>query len=265
MRLASQYRWRVMLDDSLAFGVLGSSTGRGSVEHFALPEESTPQVIVGALSTTLGSVGGFCVGSREVVDHQRLSGAGYCFSASAPPYLCASAAAALAALRAAPERVGQLGLRAMSLHDALERAFAGGPLAVVSHKLSPIKHLRLVAARSPVAAAEAARSGGGGGGGGGNPPLQGARGARMLSPTTQKLSAQDLAFAQALEKEEAILDALVRAACGKGVLIARSHGLPGEVFPERPSLKVAATLRHTDADCAALVVALKAAAEEAFS
>jgi len=27
------------------------------------------------------------VGSEEVVDHQRLSGAGYCFSASAPPFL----------------------------------------------------------------------------------------------------------------------------------------------------------------------------------
>jgi hypothetical protein len=35
----------------------------------------------------LGSVGGFCAGDREVVDHQRLSGLGYCFSASLPPFL----------------------------------------------------------------------------------------------------------------------------------------------------------------------------------
>ena len=33
-----------------------------------------------AMDTALASVGGLCVGTREVVDHQRLSGAGYCFS-----------------------------------------------------------------------------------------------------------------------------------------------------------------------------------------
>ena len=36
---------------------------------------------------SLASIGGFCSGEREIVDHQRLSGLGYCFSASLPPYL----------------------------------------------------------------------------------------------------------------------------------------------------------------------------------
>ena len=31
---------------------------------------------------SLASIGGFCAGDREIVDHQRLSGLGYCFSAS---------------------------------------------------------------------------------------------------------------------------------------------------------------------------------------
>ena len=84
----------------------------------------------------------------------------------------------------------------------------------------------------------------------------------MLSPTTQKLTAHDLAVARELAKEEATLDELVIKACAKGVLVARSHALFGEPFPERPSLKVCATLRHTEADCVALVAALKAAAEE---
>lgn len=35
----------------------------------------------------MASIGGFCSGEREVVDHQRLSGLGYCFSAALPPYL----------------------------------------------------------------------------------------------------------------------------------------------------------------------------------
>lgn len=44
---------------------------------------------------SLGSVGGFCVGSSFVVQHQVLSGQGYCFSASLPPLLAASAIEAL--------------------------------------------------------------------------------------------------------------------------------------------------------------------------
>ena len=43
----------------------------------------------------LSSVGGFCCGNHEMVDHQRLSGLGYCFSASLPPYLATAAIGAL--------------------------------------------------------------------------------------------------------------------------------------------------------------------------
>ena len=44
---------------------------------------------------SLGSVGGFCVGSSFVVQHQVLSGQGYCFSASLPPLLASAAIEAL--------------------------------------------------------------------------------------------------------------------------------------------------------------------------
>lgn len=40
-------------------------------------------------------VGGFCVGSCAMVDHQRLSGSGYCFSASLPPFLAVTASKTL--------------------------------------------------------------------------------------------------------------------------------------------------------------------------
>ncbi len=40
-------------------------------------------------------MGGFCAGDREIVDHQRLSGLGYCFSASLPPFLATAAVGAL--------------------------------------------------------------------------------------------------------------------------------------------------------------------------
>ena len=50
----------------------------------------------------LGSIGGFCAGDRDIVDHQRLSGLGYCFSASLPPYLATSAICALQQMQQQP-------------------------------------------------------------------------------------------------------------------------------------------------------------------
>ena len=77
-----------------SFGVLGK-TGRGVSEHFNMPVNSI-DIMASSQVTSLGSVGGFCTGNeREVVDHQRLSGAGYCFSASTPPFVAKAATVAL--------------------------------------------------------------------------------------------------------------------------------------------------------------------------
>lgn len=62
----------------------------------------------------LASVGGFCAGEREIVDHQRLSGLGYCFSASLPPLLATAALGALRTLRGP----GSPGLRAALQRNA---------------------------------------------------------------------------------------------------------------------------------------------------
>jgi serine palmitoyltransferase len=65
-------------------GVLGK-TGRGTPEHFGVPLEEIDFYAVTA-DCALATTGGFCMGSDLVVDHQRLSGSGYCFSASSPPF-----------------------------------------------------------------------------------------------------------------------------------------------------------------------------------
>ncbi|GMH35333.1 hypothetical protein BSKO_03201 [Bryopsis sp. KO-2023] len=92
--LKEKYKYRLMVDESLAFGVLGEN-GRGASEHFGLPPGAV-EIITASMSTALASVGGFCVGDREIIDHQRLSGLGYCYSASLPPYLASAASGALA-------------------------------------------------------------------------------------------------------------------------------------------------------------------------
>jgi len=92
--LKKKYKYRLIVDDSIALGVLGKS-GKGSPEHWGLHMITDIDVLVANLDNSLGSVGGFCVGDHTIVDHQRLSGAGYVFSASAPPYTTVAAATAL--------------------------------------------------------------------------------------------------------------------------------------------------------------------------
>lgn len=62
----------------------------------------------------------FChVSGRQVVDHQRLSAGGYCYSAAAPPFTSAAASAALRMLRAEPGLVASLRTNAEFLHKAV--------------------------------------------------------------------------------------------------------------------------------------------------
>ena len=84
--LKEEFHYRLIVDDSHGIGTLGKS-GRGSLEHVGLKPMIHCEILTFSLENALGSVGGMTVGSEEVVDHQRLSGAGYCFSASAPPFL----------------------------------------------------------------------------------------------------------------------------------------------------------------------------------
>eukprot|EP01024_Parvocaulis_polyphysoides_P023428 TRINITY_DN2165_c1_g1_i1.p1 TRINITY_DN2165_c1_g1~~TRINITY_DN2165_c1_g1_i1.p1 ORF type:complete len:539 (-),score=88.88 TRINITY_DN2165_c1_g1_i1:290-1807(-) len=93
VRIKNKYKFRVVVDETYSFGVLGDN-GRGTFEHWGLQVEDV-DIICGSMGHALGSVGGWCTGEREIVDHQRLSGDGYCFSASLPPFLATAALGAL--------------------------------------------------------------------------------------------------------------------------------------------------------------------------
>lgn len=54
---------------------------------FFMLQRTDVDMIMGSLEGSVCSIGGFCVGASVVMEHQRLSGLGYCFSASLPPYL----------------------------------------------------------------------------------------------------------------------------------------------------------------------------------
>ena len=104
--LCDKYKFRLVLDDSYAFGLVGA-TGRGTPEHFNIPQERI-SIYIGSLSTALGAVGGFCAGTNMVVDHQRLAATGYVFSAALPPYVTVAASTVIGILEKDSSRVSKL-------------------------------------------------------------------------------------------------------------------------------------------------------------
>jgi serine palmitoyltransferase len=99
VKLKNRFKFRLILDDSYGVGVLGA-TGRGTHEKFNLKIIDDVEVVVGVLDTSLASCGGFCAAEHAVIDHQRLSGAGYVFSASGPPFSSVAGTKALSLVMA---------------------------------------------------------------------------------------------------------------------------------------------------------------------
>lgn len=83
MELKKKFKVRIFVDESVSFGVLGK-TGRGISEYYNIPVEDIDHYSA-TLENGIAAYGGFCCGTTFIVDHQRLSGLGYCFSASLPP------------------------------------------------------------------------------------------------------------------------------------------------------------------------------------
>ncbi|XP_015416728.1 PREDICTED: serine palmitoyltransferase 1 isoform X2 [Myotis davidii] len=104
VQLKYKYKARIFLEESLSFGVLGEH-GRGVTEHFGINIDDI-DLISANMENALASIGGFCCGRSFVIDHQRLSGQGYCFSASLPPLLAAAAIEALNIMEENPAFLG---------------------------------------------------------------------------------------------------------------------------------------------------------------
>ena len=75
------------------------------------------------MSGALASIGGFCAGRSYVIDHQRLSGQGYCYSASLPPLLATAALESLNVLEASEgkDRLERMHANAAVMRKALQK------------------------------------------------------------------------------------------------------------------------------------------------
>jgi len=113
IELKLKYKFRLILDETWSFGVLGR-TGRGATEHQHV-DAAEVDMIIGSMAGPLSAAGGFCAGSDEVVEHQRLSAAAYTFSAALPAMSAVTASETLMMLQTQPDMIASLrdNIRAM--------------------------------------------------------------------------------------------------------------------------------------------------------
>jgi glycine C-acetyltransferase len=113
--LCKKYHAWLMIDEAHSLGVLGKN-GRGIEEHFGM--DGTIDIIMGTLSKTIPSVGGYVAGSKELIQYLRHASRAYIFSAALPPAQAAAAKEAFSVILDEPWRIEKLNLN--------QKQFIGG-------------------------------------------------------------------------------------------------------------------------------------------
>ncbi|KAI9352358.1 pyridoxal phosphate-dependent transferase [Pilaira anomala] len=142
--LKKRFKYRLVLDESQSFGILGSR-GAGLTDYFGIPATEV-DMIVGSMANALCSSGGFCAGSEEVVDHQRLSGLAYCFSASIPAMLAVASSEAIQIIKNNPQDLIELGERAKTFRQILNHKSLEPLIELFSGDIespAPFFHIRI--------------------------------------------------------------------------------------------------------------------------
>lgn len=105
LELAEEFDAALMLDDAHAIGVVGPG-GRGSAATYGLKDDV--HLITGTFSKSFASIGGFCVGDKDVIEYIRHEASTHIFSASMPPSTVATVLKCLEILQTETERLERL-------------------------------------------------------------------------------------------------------------------------------------------------------------
>ncbi len=103
-------------------------------------------MLVGSVANGLNSSGGFCACSRIVVDHQRINGTSFVFSAKVPALFAVSASEGINILRNTPSILSTLQENVRAIRAVLDRVEV---VTIPSHAASPIVHIHLRSAAIP--------------------------------------------------------------------------------------------------------------------
>ncbi len=105
----------LMVDDAHGAGVLGA-TGRGCAEHWGV-EPQKIDILMGTLSKTLASCGGYIAGSTTMIEILKYTAPGFVYSVGLLPSNTAAALAALRVIKAEPDRIQRLRRNCMLFLD----------------------------------------------------------------------------------------------------------------------------------------------------
>jgi serine palmitoyltransferase len=259
MKLRDEFFYRVILDESLSFGVLGAR-GRGITEHFNIPPMEV-DVVTFTLDTVLSSVGGMCVGSHEIVDHQRLSGAGYCYSASSAPFLCAAAIQALKIVKSnCSSFQDQLRENIRYLRQELAHKVPG--LKLISTDETPILHLAIRRANAPTSSSSPPSNANGNNNSGATTPVTPGRTTRRTSRVSGVASTAPTVSTSPEEDWRLLVD--IAAECvARGVAIVTNKFtlLNKSVADLPPTLLLTVTAGYSEQDMNKIVKVLAQAAK----
>jgi 8-amino-7-oxononanoate synthase len=120
VEIKNRYGAWLMVDDAHALGVLGAG-GRGLAEHCGIDAKNI-DILMGTLSKTLASCGGFIAGQKALIEVLRYAAPGFVFSVGLPPAMAAAALASLRVMRGEPERVARLQANASRFLNAARAA-----------------------------------------------------------------------------------------------------------------------------------------------
>lgn len=149
MELKKRFKYRLILDESWSFGIVGK-TGRGVTEVFGIPAAQV-DIITGSMANGLCSAGGFCAGSTEVVAHQRINSPGFVFSAALPPLLAVAASEVISMLSIPSNNTSpahplqQLPTNVSTLRQILSTVQG---IEIPSAEISPLIHITIPNANS---------------------------------------------------------------------------------------------------------------------
>ena len=187
-------------------------------------------MLVGSVANGLNSSGGFCAGSRIVVDHQRINGTSFVFSAAVPALLAVSASEGINILRNTPSILSTLQENVRAICAVLERVET---LTIPSHTASPIIHVHLRSAAMPSLSAKPS-----------NPATPAPRDAPSFDAASEGRLLQDI----------------VDEALAQRVWITRARRLRGQELVEaRPRIRLAFTAALSRKSCERAAGVIKAA------
>ncbi|KAJ3573105.1 hypothetical protein NP233_g2649 [Leucocoprinus birnbaumii] len=232
-----KHKYRLVLDESISFGTVGR-TGRGLTELYNVPA-SKVDMLVGSVANGLNSCGGFCAGSQIVVNHQRINGLSFVFSASMPALLSVAASEGINVLRSTPSILATLQENVQAARAILDKLDC---ITIPSHPASPIIHIYIKNSKSslhPSTAATAVPS------------------SKPSNPSSI-LPKDAASWDWDISVEEKILQDVVDEALSQGVIITKAKRLRGQEMVEaRPSIRLAMTSALTRKETEAAVKVVK--------